>query len=99
FLALPCAPWATRGGGRFPPAGASGCAALHRGRAGCAAVSPRLLDYLLFGAALTPSRVAKEVSLAVSRKSRIKGESSISARIPANSVANRPFSPRRRAVT
>ena len=34
-------------------------------------------------AALTPSRVANEVSLAVRRKSRMNGASSISARIPA----------------
>ena len=34
-------------------------------------------------ATLTPSRLAKEVSLAVSRKSRMNGESSMSVRIAA----------------
>ena len=49
--------------------------------------------------ALTPSKVENDVSLAVSKKSRIYGASSMSARIPAYSVANKPFSPRRLAFT
>lgn len=64
------------------------------------ALARRALSFLANQrATLTPSRLAKEVSLAVSRKSRMNGASSISVRMAAYSVANRPFSPRRLALT
>ena len=49
--------------------------------------------------ALTPSSVENDVSLAVSKKSRMYGASSMSVRTAAYSVANKPFSPSRLAFT
>lgn len=51
------------------------------------------------GAAFTPSSVAKEMSLAVSRKSLMYGTSSVSLRTAANSVACKPSWPRCLAIT